>query len=1033
MTSAVSRAGSRAALGLLALGLAMLIEAEPRILPERLDPGVPVKAQLAPGQTHRYVFSVEKGNVIDLRLVQRGIEVDLALEDPGRQGWLEIHHPLPGRVVAPADETGDLEIAISLSSTAAGQGQYEITLEPARRPSATEMHLAAAVRALAEGDRLWEAGSEEALKGSLVSYQRLLSSARRSGDPDLQALADYRLGTSLGKLRRLDEALRHYEAAGVAYSRMGRFHIVANLWSAMASIQYDQGDVKTALGLYRKAYGLYEKAFGRLAEWNAASTRANIALCLSSLGEMGQALDANEDALEKYERLGGPVGPRITILLNLASLHLGIGQPEKAESEIRRVQNLLVGERDSIDQARALSNLAELYYLLERAQESIRTAREAITLAQEAGDRQVESYTLVRLARSLIDEGRLQEAEDSLRKALLLAHDVRDLRTEAQALANLGIVLGKEGRAEEGLHLLDRSLLFFEALDDPNALSLALYEKANIQQALGRRGEAGATLRKALQVSEELFGRAGDRLAKASLTADRRSHVQLQVELLMQAYEQRQDPDLLVEAFEFSEGARARTLLEFLIETQSMRENENPRLRRLDRILDARMQEWQVLKGTPVSDEEQADHQKRLEDLEEEIQRRVAERDRLYSEREREGSPLLWRRPLELSEIQRDLLGSNTVLLSYSLGEARSFVWVVSSNSFDVFELPPESEISGLVRQARAFLGQPHDWKEKRARPVLRRLSEALIEPVQGAIAGKTLLISPDGSLNTLPFALLTESPEDDSYLVDDHAILIVPSMSILKNLHDSLQWRPRAPGVVAILADPIFSRDDERIHQKTAAQGNSPVAALAELDQLGFGLLRGSRGLNDRLTNSAEEGEAILRLAPPGRSMLALGADANLDLVRSGELGGYQYIHIASHGLPSSESDLSSLVLSRFDEHGRPRAWRLPAYEISQLDLPAEMVVLSACETGLIEENGREEVSGLSRAFLYAGARRVVATLWNVDDRATTELMIRFYRALWKEGLPPAEALRKAQVEMRKTEWAAPPFWAGFVIQGED
>jgi CHAT domain-containing protein len=96
-------------------------------------------------------------------------------------------------------------------------------------------------------------------------------------------------------------------------------------------------------------------------------------------------------------------------------------------------------------------------------------------------------------------------------------------------------------------------------------------------------------------------------------------------------------------------------------------------------------------------------------------------------------------------------------------------------------------------------------------------------------------------------------------------------------------------------------------------------------------------------------------------------------------------------------------------------------------------MVVMSACETGLIEKNGREVVSGLSRAFLYAGARRVVATLWNVDDRATTELMTRFYRALWKDGLAPAEALRQAQREMRKTEWAAPPFWAGFVIQGEE
>jgi CHAT domain-containing protein len=188
------------------------------------------------------------------------------------------------------------------------------------------------------------------------------------------------------------------------------------------------------------------------------------------------------------------------------------------------------------------------------------------------------------------------------------------------------------------------------------------------------------------------------------------------------------------------------------------------------------------------------------------------------------------------------------------------------------------------------------------------------------------------------------------------------------------------------------------------------------------------------RLDYSGQEGEEILSLAPPGRTRLARGAEASLDLVRSPELGTYQYLHFATHGLLNSEPELSSLVLSRYNEDGVPREGVLPAYEISQLKLPVEMVVLSACETGLTEENGKEEVSGLARAFLYAGARRVVASLWNVDDRATMELMKRFYDALWQEGLPPAQALRQAQREMRKTEeFSAPVYWAGFVLQGEE
>lgn len=322
--------------------------------------------------------------------------------------------------------------------------------------------------------------------------------------------------------------------------------------------------------------------------------------------------------------------------------------------------------------------------------------------------------------------------------------------------------------------------------------------------------------------------------------------------------------------------------------------------------------------------------------------------------------------------------------------------------------------------------------------PVLRKLSAALIEPVRGSLSGKTLLISPDGGLRRLPFALLPESRQDDRPLIESHAIVTIPSASILESLQSSWQGRARAPRVAAILADPIFTLEDDRVLQRRSEAREDGLFSdlMASFSGPDLPEQRGARSLGNlkRLQYSGQEGEEILRLAPTGRTLLASGSNASLDLVRSGELGSYQYLHFATHGLLNSEPELSSLVLSRYDEKGVAREGILPAYEISQLELPVEMVVLSACETGLTEENGKEEVSGLARAFLYAGARRVVASLWNVDDQATTELMKHFYDALWKDGLSPAEALRKAQRQMRKTEeYAAPVYWAGFVLQGEE
>ncbi|HET6891169.1 MAG TPA: CHAT domain-containing protein, partial [Pyrinomonadaceae bacterium] len=248
---------------------------------------------------------------------------------------------------------------------------------------------------------------------------------------------------------------------------------------------------------------------------------------------------------------------------------------------------------------------------------------------------------------------------------------------------------------------------------------------------------------------------------------------------------------------------------------------------------------------------------------------------------------------------------------------------------------------------------------------------------------------------------------------------------------------RKLAPKEVAVIADPVFSLVDDRLHSNvrgTSRQENQDVAAagtriLEHLADSSTGKLT-----IRRLRFTRQEAEQILAVSPRQTNLRALDFKASRATATAPDLSQYRFVHFATHGyLDSERADLSAIVLSMVDEQGNPQDGFLRAHEIYNLHLPAELVVLSACQTGLGREIKGEGLVGLTRGFMCAGARRVVVSLWNVNDRATAELMQRFYRGMLKEKLPPAASLRRAQAEMsRHPQWQAPYYWAAFVLQGE-
>ncbi|HEY9837025.1 MAG TPA: CHAT domain-containing protein, partial [Vampirovibrionales bacterium] len=256
-----------------------------------------------------------------------------------------------------------------------------------------------------------------------------------------------------------------------------------------------------------------------------------------------------------------------------------------------------------------------------------------------------------------------------------------------------------------------------------------------------------------------------------------------------------------------------------------------------------------------------------------------------------------------------------------------------------------------------------------------------------------------------------------------------LPSSSTLAILRQQDEGRIIAPKTVALIADPVFEPDDRRV------TGQSAVTA-SELGRIMVN--RSAETIIGRpipaLPGTREEAEAILALVPGGGAMSAFDFDASRATVANTDLTQYQMVHFATHGFVSSSNpELSGVVLSLVDEQGNGVDGFLRLHDIFNLQLNAEVVVLSACQTGLGDSIRGEGLVGLTRGFMYAGTPRLVVSLWNVDDAATAGLMSKFYGKLLSQGLTPAQALREAQLEMLASEeWQSPYFWAAFTLQGE-
>jgi CHAT domain-containing protein/Tfp pilus assembly protein PilF len=841
----------------------------------------------------------------------------------------------------------------------------------------------------------------------------------------------------------------YYEERLLELKKLGDKPIaIADGLLSLASVTYRRGNLLKAEQYAQEALALSQAEAPRSME--TILVLQSLGSVLIDQGELAAAERYYQQALDNLQRYF-PNSARLEyVLAGLGVLSHRRGELAKAQVYYRRA--LAVAERtgrDSPTVADALGNLAECLTDQGDAAAAETYALRALAIWQGVMPGSLPLASSLRnLGQIARVRGDLTKANEYYQQALAIAERVAPLSWETQRFL---IGLGYVARDRGDFDLADT--YFRKALDimeksEPDSLIHAetLADLADVLYRQKKLDVATTTYQQALAGLE-------NKVDRWSALDEEQSHYRAYRSSYYKEY-----VDLLVQqgkaelAFETVEGYRARTLFEMLSESQiDIRQGVDPSLlareRELRQVLTAKSQYRIRLLGEKHSDEEVNNLNQEITNLRDHYEQSEAEI--------RTSSPifaaLTQPQPLTTKQIQQ-LLDPETVLLEYSLGEQRSFVWLVTDSSLTVYELPKRSEIESLARRLyRAWIARTHrvstnldaeqaNWAKADAssRGLAANLSRLVLDPIADLVEGKRLLIVTDGALQYVPFSALPTRKNPNEPLIVEHEIVNLPSASVLAEIRRASADRPRASREVAVLADPVFDPDDERV--ESAVSKLTPRPSFIRSSQTvsrsasDVGLI-GKRGFGlDRLTYSRDEAQAILAVAPHAKSFEALDFQANRATALSPELAQYRIVHFATHGfLDSKRPELSGLVLSLVNRQGKPTDGFLGLEDVYNMKLPVDMVVLSGCQTGLGEEISGEGLIGLTRGFMYAGASRVVASLWSVDDFTTSQLMAKFYRAMERDNMPPAAALRKAQIEMWKHRgWQAPYYWAAFQLQGE-
>lgn len=1065
-------------------------------LPRLLKPGAEARFALPAHTGAASSFPLAVGQYADISIEQLDGLLQATLTDPSGKTHtpvtLDAGRTSIIRLPVIADLAGSYSVDIECRVPLRGMCSGTISISAPEPATAREQEILRARGLLAQAEWSRRKGDRRSWPGAVREYDQVIQLAKSLGDRELlRAALTGKARILVFELNKYKAGLEAAVRAAAISPATSNLAGQALAWKTLAAAQYFAGDYSASIEAGNRALALYRSTSD---EYWQGIVLGNLAYKFKETGQTDEGLEAASSALKIARAIGDGYGIDFDLETS-AALHLERGEVQTAFEIYHQALDALrmqpypyeagavwngLGQlyselhdaaraRDALDKALAfsikahdtsgellvLNNLGNLFLREQYPAKALSYFRRGAERAQSLGLAPEQSFFLTGLGRAYTYTMQRDKALASYQKAIALAREISQRDSEALAWQGLGDLEAESGHRSQAAQAYRKSLQFWQGERNLGRMAVALASLARLDYRGGQLAPALDQIEKALGLIESSRATLASRELRTSYFASSYDYYELAIAILERLNQLYPDRGYDAQAYEMAERAKARTLLDSLEGTPVAQAEGVPaqlatRQRRIREQLDAAYARLADVNGSaPTTPRAMQQLHRRIEEL----LRQSDDTEAQMRSTSARYDVLARGEPAQLTQIETQL-GAHTALLEYSVGKSESYLWVLSSHHVRTYTLPRASDLRSQVDQFRAALlararNPPGEGLAARHMRVAAAdircereafaLGHLLLEPALNLPGIRTLVIVPAGPMWMLPFAALRlPAPASNDrtarvlteYAVARFRIVEEPSASVLLSLIGRRHPGKR-PLRVAIFADPVYNTSDARV-QGHIVLAKSDSSSAPPANNATWDSEAGMEHL-PRLDGSEKEALGITRLAGPKNVALYAGFAAQPEAVWRTDWSRYAIAHFAAHAIVNPDHPaFSGIVLSMVNRRGHREDGVLWLSEIYSLKMPVSLVVLSGCGTAAGQQIPGEGIAGLSRAFFYAGAGRVVGSLWSVEDQQTSALMRNFYYGLLKRNLSAAEALRAAQLQMARTgQWQAPYFWAGFVLQG--
>ncbi len=857
-------------------------------------------------------------------------------------------------------------------------------------------------------------------------------------DPGGRATVHFYAGESFYLNQDLPNLRTHYDQAFKLYQTAGDRKGMAKALTAMAYASM-AGD-ETLAGI--------ELASQSLKLWRDLGDRRGEALSLTALG-LAQLRSGETNAAESSLRAAESLFPesldrteKAVLTYSLGRLYENFDVCDQALSYYRQSLELLDFEEDI---SLVIGNLWTLSAIATACGDPVieprKLAEKALRLAQQLDKKDDIASTYTTLGEICLRENDTGKALENYLKAEKIFSKHKYLLSTSRTLNRLGHIYVKIGDYDKALDYFKKALALNRQIKNSSGEADMLFRIAEIHHLQGNEPEALAVLENSMSIVKSLAGEIANTQLKTSYSSKVHDRYELYINLLM-AQGQRNQEEFINKALQANEDSRSRVMLENLRLAGARITMDAPlaiisREKKASGLLHEKLNILTKLMSSDAPSEfvkKISDEVSVAETELQNIKAALKQTSPIYSAIKNPA-------PFDVGEFQAQVLDDNSLLLEFSLGKEESYLWVVGKSTFDSYVLPPREQIESRIERLRSLLNQgsmlPNeavDVFQKRVADAeaeylheARTLSNELLGQAADKLTGKRLIVVADGKIHYFPLAALPfpNSATDDPILLTNEVVYEPSAAALMIIKKMSASGKVPEKGLF-LVSDPVYSKLDDRLN----GSANSGFVATV------LGNFRSFDSLESlpRLPASLEEARSITEVVGSAGTTGHTGFAANRENILNAGIGDYKVIHFATHGLlDEKRPELSGIALSLFDETGQQQdGGFIRLQDVYGMNLNADLVVLSACDTGLGKEIKGEGLMSLNNAFLQAGAKSVVSSLWRVDDTVTKILMTDFYSGMASENLTSSEALRQAQIKLRKDpRFSSPFYWASFTAQG--